>query len=392
MLTAVIGTQWGDEGKGKTVDFFAKDYDYIVRFNGGNNAGHTVVVGDQKYPLSLLPSGVLRKKKLFISAGMVVDPVVLLKEINQFDPNLVIDFRTHVVMPYHKLLDAATEEYKGKFKTGSLKLGIGYCYEDKNNREGVRMEDLISKQRLKNRVKRIFELKKRRIRKVFNAKFNLDQEQLICEYYGYGKKLSKYVGDVSRAISENLHTKNILFEGAHGTFLDPVFGSYPYTVAVNTVAGSIFSCVGIPPINLYVLGVVKAYTTRVGAGSHETELKDKIGEHMSSKGNEIATVSKRKRRCGWLNLDMIREAKRLNGFADIVLTKLDVLSGLKFIKVLNNGKYDKLLGWKEDISNITEKKDLPVNCQDYLEYIEKQLAVKIKYISVGPERCQMIKI
>lgn len=390
MLTAVIGTQWGDEGKGKIVDFFAKDYDYIVRFNGGNNAGHTVVVEDQTYPLSLLPSGVLRKKKLFISSGMVVDPIVLLKEINQFKPNLVIDFRTHVVMPYHKLLDAATEEYKGKFKTGSLKLGIGYCYEDKNNREGVRMEDLITKQRLKNRVKRIFELKKRRIRKVFNAKFNLDQDQLIREYYGYGKKLSKYVGDVSRTISENLYTKNILFEGAHGTFLDPVFGTYPYTVAVHTIAGSIFPCVGIPPTNLYVLGVVKAYTTRVGGGSHETELKDKIGEHLLLQGHEIATVSKRKRRCGWLNLDMIREAKRLNGFTDIALTKLDVLSGLKFIKALNNNKYDQFKGWDEDITNITYKKDLPKKCLVYTQYLEDQLKVNIKLISVGPARKQII--
>lgn len=392
MLLAVIGAQWGDEGKGKIVDFLAKDFDYVVRFNGGNNAGHTVVVNGHKHPLSLVPSGVWRKKRLFISQGVVIDPVVLLKEIKECNPDLIIDYRVHIVMPYHKLLDSATEEYKGKKKTGSLKLGIGYCYEDKNNRFGIRVEDLISRKKLKERVDQVFELQKRRIEKVFRTKFNLDKDKIIAEYSHYGKKLARYVGDVSRIISSDLFIKDILFEGAHGTFLDPVFGTYPYTVAVHTLSGSIFPYVGIPPSKIDVLGVVKAYTTRVGGGPHETELKNTIGEHMLLRGREIATVSKRKRRCGWLDLNMIKEAHRLNGFSYLAITKLDVLSGLKKLKILVGKKYAELNGWGEDISSVKKYHQLPRNCRFYLKFIEENARISIKYISVGPERRQLVII
>lgn len=415
--SVIIGAQWGDEGKGKIVDYLAKDADLVVRFNGGNNAGHTVVHNGEKFPLSLLPSGVLRKKKLLISQGVVINPQVLLAEINfftkrGFDLDLTIDQRANIVMPYHQLLDAATEEAKGKIKVGSLKLGIGYCYEDRNNRQGIRLEDLVNPKVLRARLHEIFSLKKKRIEGVYGYKVYLSEKSIFDEFVKYGRRLKKYIGDVSRVVYENLNKKGILFEGAHGVFLDGNFGTYPYTTAVNTISGSVFSYVGIPPQNLEVVGVVKAYTTRVGGGPFPTELFDETGIIIGDKGKEFGTVSKRRRRCGWLDFPMLRLSHRLNGYNYLVITKLDILSGLKKLKIADYyligkkkvyefpsairdvGKavpvYRSFDGWKEDITDVKKYSDLPINCRNYLREIEKILDLPIKYISTGAERQAVI--
>ncbi|OIO15409.1 adenylosuccinate synthase [Candidatus Gottesmanbacteria bacterium CG11_big_fil_rev_8_21_14_0_20_37_11] len=414
----VIGAQWGDEGKGKIIDFLSKSADYVVRFNGGNNAGHTVVLKSEKYPLSLLPSGVLRRKKLLISQGVVINPKVLITEINFFQnkgivPSLTIDKRVNLVMPYHQLLDAATEEAKGDKKVGSLKLGIGYCYEDRNNRYGIRLEDLLNPQAFKRKLEEEFELKKRRIEKVFKMKVTLNKDEIYQEYLKYGTFLKSYIGDVSLIVTKYINKKQFLFEGAHGTFLDGNFGTYPFTTAVNTISGSVFPYVGFPPQKLNIIAVVKAYTTRVGGGPFPTELFDDSGIRLQEKGIEFGTVSKRKRRCGWLDFPMLKYAHRLNGFTSIAITKLDVLSGLPEIKIAYNYRingsivdefpsnlpdikkidinYEIFKGWKEDIVKIRKYTDLPKNCRIYLQAIEKELKIPISYISVGAERSAIIQ-
>ncbi len=416
--TVVIGAQWGDEGKGKIVDILARKADCVVRFNGGNNAGHTVVVNGEKFPLSLLPSGVLWQKKLCLSQGVVLTPDILIGEIEFFRKkglkvDLIIDPRVNIVMPYHKLLDAATEEYKGVKKVGSLKLGIGYCYEDRNNRHGVRFEDLIIPKILKEKIYQEFPKVLKRLESVYNFKVDLSAENIFSEYKTYGQKLKRYLGDVSKFIALHIRNKKILLEGAHGTFLDGNFGTYPYTTAVNTISGSVFPYVGFPPQKLEVVGLVKTYTTRVGGGPFPTELFDKNGVHMQEKGQEFGTVSKRKRRCGWLDMVMLKYAHRLNGFTQIALTKLDVLTGLSSLKIathykLGNKKvtdfpsslvelsqckpmYEVFSGWSEDIQQARTLKDLPRNCLIYIKSIEKMLGVPIRYISVGPDRESIIQ-
>jgi adenylosuccinate synthase len=415
--TVIIGAQWGDEGKGKIVDYLASKADIVVRFNGGNNAGHTVVLNKKKYPLSLLPSGVLWKKHLLISQGVVINPQILIKEIEYFTsikakPILSIDFRTNIVMPYHQWLDQATEESKGEKKVGSLKLGIGYCYEDRNNRHGIRLSDLIIPKVFKEKLAEEYALKKKRLEGVYGFKVPLTFLQIYNEYIKYGKKLKIYLADVSRIISENIKSKKILFEGAHGTFLDGNFGTYPYTTAVNTISGSVFPYVGFPPQELNIVGVVKAYTTRVGGGPFPAELFDNTGNYLQEKGGEFGTVSKRKRRCGWLDLPMLRLSHRLNGYSYLAITKLDVLTGLKKLKIVTEymleGKkisefplslsdlanvrpiYKEFNGWDEDISKIKKYRKLPKNSLVYLSFLEKSLKVRIKYISVAAERNALI--
>lgn len=423
---AIIGSQWGDEGKGKIVDLLAAYADYIVRFNGGNNAGHSVVLNGEKYKLSLMPSGVLQKKRLFLSQGVVVTPEVLISEIDFFEKrgikiNLMIDPRVNVVMPYHKELDAATEAWKGKAATGSLHLGIGYCYEDRNNRVGIRMEDLINPRVFKEKLTKIYPLKIAQIEKVYGLKTNLSINKIYKEYREYGQKLKKYVGDVSKEIGKvlpggsfappkaGLRTrKRVLFEGAHGTFLDGNFGTYPYTTAVNTISGAIFSYVGFPPQKIWTLGIVKAYTTRVGNGPFPTELLNSTGKEIREQGGEFGTVSKRPRRCGWLDLALVRTASALSGFDYLAITKLDVLSNLSTIKVCVaykiNGKivrevpagmqdflkcrpiYKTFKGWQKDIARVKKFNDFPRETRIYLKFIEKELKVPLKIISIGAER------
>lgn len=392
----VVGLQWGDEGKGKVIDAIAPKFDYVVRWNGGNNAGHTVVVDGQKFPLSLVPTGALQGRKLLIAQGVVITPKVLLEEIIMLESrgykvDLTIDSRCNIVMPYHKLLDKATELWKGRSASGSLHLGIGYCYEDRNNRSGIRLEDLVRPKVLEEKIKRFLPIKRSIIEKVYGMKTDLRLSSILPEYISYGKKLARYMGDVSSQVSIGLEIKRFLFEQAHGTMLDPVFGTYPYTVAPPTIAGAVFAGVGIAPQDIPVLGVVKAYTTRVGNGPFPTEQINELGRYLQEAGREVGTVSGRKRRCGWLDLPMLRLAVRLNGCKSLAVTKLDVLIGLKELKICIAYRYIKKLLY-EFPSEINILKDcLPVykiikDLNSYLKFVSVELGVPIKYISNGPER------
>ncbi len=413
---SIVGAQWGDEGKGKLVDVLTEHADYVVRYNGGNNAGHTVVVGTQTFKLSLLPSGVIQKKKLIIAQGCVIDPQMLLDEIAMVKKQhlpvyLTIDPRVHIVMPYHKALDRATEHWKGKSATGSLHLGIGYCYEDKNNRAGIRLDDVLHPTELKQKIRNALELQSKRIQNVFGLDEHFTIDAIWKTYVAYGKKLRPYIADTSVLIEKSLTTKRVVFEGAHGSLLDPVFGTYPYTVAIHTISGSIFPYVGLAPRALHTIGIVKAYTTRVGNGPFPTEQTNPIGETIRKNGQEFGTVSKRPRRCGWLDLPALRTASRLSGFTTLAITKLDVLSGLPTISVcvaykIQNKRYleipasmydyhscvpvyKKFPGWNEDISQIKKYNDLPLAAKRYLFFIETQLHVPIAFVSVGPKRSQL---
>lgn len=414
----VVGMQWGDEGKGRIVDYLAKNAATIVRFNGGNNAGHTVVVGKKKFALSLIPSGAVRGKKLVIAQGVVADPKVLWDEIQMFRKagialDLTIDYRTNLVMPYHKALDAATENWKGAGKTGSLKLGIGYCYEDRNNRSGIRMEDLLHPKELREKLEKHVPLVRKRIEKVFGDKWPVTALEIYKEYLGWGRRLKPFIGDAAGMVAGDIEKgRRVLFETAQGTMLDPVFGTYPYTSAAHNISGGVPAGAGIAPMEMAVVGVIKAYTTRVGGGPFPTEDLGVDGKRMQERGHEFGTVSGRPRRCGWLDLPMLKFASKLNGVTEIILTKLDVLSGQEKIKVavgyrLNGKKihqypadshlisklkpeYILLPGWKEDISQIRKYGGLPKSARAYVEFIEKKLGVPVKMISVGPERKQMI--
>lgn len=409
----VVGLQWGDEGKGKIIDALAPEFDYVVRSNGGNNAGHTVVVDGIKYPLSLVPSGVLQKRKLLIAQGVVINPKVLLDEIAMLAArgvtiSLMIDSRCHIVMPYHQVMDAANEKWKGKLATGSLHLGIGYCYEDRNNRHGIRLEDLIRPKVFAQKLRLFFPLKKAIIEKGYGMKTDMDLEKMIKTYVSYGKKLAQYVGDVASLVSREIDSRTFLFEQAHGTMLDPVFGTYPYTVAPPTIASSVFPSIGTAAQTFPVLGVVKAYTTRVGNGPFPTEIKGKIEEQIRTTGGEFGTVSKRPRRVGWLDLAQLRYAIARNGCTFLALTKLDVLSSLSSLDVCTHYTYKgtrlrefpsqmnqlpfckpvykRLRGWRKSLGTVTGFTNLPSEAKTYVRFIESQLGIPVDYISYGAER------
>lgn len=412
-----MGLQWGDEGKGKFVDYLSGTFDGTVRYNGGNNAGHTVQVGDTTVHFSLIPSAALRGGLVYISQAVVINPQVLLKEINllkkigaQFD--LKIDPRCHVVMPYHQLMDAASEQYKGNQKTGSLKLGIGFCYEDRTNRAGIRMVDLIDTRTLRQRLKAIWEIKRGRIENVYGSKFNLNVETVFRRYRRFGRLFKPYIFPVAEYFQDHFASHKFLFEAAQGTYLDFAFGSYPYTVGYHTTAAAALTDIGLPPVAIDVLGVVKAYTTRVGNGPFPTEQDNRIGQHLRQTGHEFGTVSHRPRRCGWLDLVLIENATKLNGVKTLALTKLDVLRGLSKIK-LGTGyifkgqkitrppvserefarirpQYKDFDGWEEDISSVRKFNRLPTNCRTYIKAIEDFLPMPIKFVSVGPDRNQTI--
>lgn len=413
----IIGSQWGDEGKGKIVDYLAKDFDAVVKFTGGNNAGHTVVIGDKTYKMHIIPSGVFQGKRALVAPGIVFDPEVILAEMeilkeNNIPLDLMIDWRVNLVMPYHKQLDAATEIYKGKKSTGSLRLGIGYCYEDKNNRNGIRCEDIINPKALRDKLEKIVPLKKLMIEEVYGQKANLSIDEIYKLYLHYGKLLNKYFGDVSEYISTNINKKRFMFEGANGTMLDGTYGTVPYTVANQTIAGTVFANCGIPVIPVDCLGIVKAYTTRVGNGPFPTEQSNEIGEHLQTIGHEIGTTSGRKRRCGWVDLPILRYSNRLNGFTALALTKLDVLTGLKEMKVATHyvfkGKkieffppkmtdlpdmkpvYRTFKGWNNALGEVKKFSQLPKEAQIYVRFLEDKIGIPIKYIGFGAERRSII--
>jgi adenylosuccinate synthase len=417
-FTIIVGAQFGDEGKGKFVDLLAEQQDIIVRFQGGNNAGHTVVVDCAEYKFHLLPSGIIQGKRVLLASGVVIDPKVLLSEIKALGEkqysslNLGIDVRSNIIMPYHILLDKAREKAANK-PIGTTGRGIGPCYEDKVGRRGVTFFDLIDSARLRQRLEVIYPEKKAMLESVYHEQL-LSSEEIVSEYAEYGKELSQYITDVSLEISQNSNNK-ILFEGAQGTFLDVAFGTYPYVTSSHTIAANAFVQAGIPTEKSMIIGIAKAYTTRVGSGPFVTELIKGtdaiIGDYIRKQGVEYGTTTGRPRRCGWLDLFMLKESARINGLTALAITKLDVLSGLDEIKIciayLLNGKqlenfphdsnelekctpiYEILPGFKLT-PELIRSKTLPENAVQYLRFIQKKIGIPINFVSIGPERNQTI--
>lgn len=414
----IIGAQWGDEGKGKIVDFLTEKCDYVVRFQGGCNAGHTIVVGNEKYILHLLPSGILHKnKKCIIANGVVLDPSVLLKEIDilrskgiEVDNNLFIAKHCHLVMPYHIAIE---EQMEKRNKIGTTKKGIGPSYTEKIARNGIRMIDLLYPEVLKSKIKANLELINFLLKNLYGVK-SLYEEEIFNQYIEYAEKLKKYIVDTDIIINQAIDNgQNILFEGAQGTLLDIDHGTYPYVTSSNTIAGSACTGTGISPKKIdKIIGIVKAYTTRVGEGPFPTEIKDSLGENIRKKGKEYGATTGRPRRCGWLDLVGLKHALRINGFTGIAVTKLDILDGIETLKVCVGYKYgdviledfpkeleifhnctpiyEELPGWKESTAGIKDYEKLPQNAKNYLQFIEDFLKVKLQIISTGQKRDEII--
>lgn len=420
--TVVLGAQWGDEGKGKVTDFFASSADYVVRFQGGNNAGHTIVVGDEKLALSLTPSGVLYPDCVpVIGSGCVVDLAFLKKELEMLNSKnvstkkLAISPNAHVIMPYHKLLDELIEESLGENKIGTTKKGIGPCYADKIQRSGIRIQDLIDDEVFAEKVKTNVEEKNQLLTKIYGRN-PMDPNEIINEFKTYKEIINNHVKDTSLMISNAIKEgKNILFEGAQGTLLDIDHGTYPFVTSSNTSSANAAIGSGIGPLNLNkIVGVTKAYISRVGSGPFITEQKNDIGDYLIEKGAEFGVVTGRRRRCGWLDLISLKYSVRVNSLTELFITKLDVLSGLEEIKlgvgymtgdkvitdypyqqnVFYNAEpvYETYAGWSEDITSVRSFDDLPENAKKYITAIEDFIEIPITFISVGPERNQNIVI
>jgi len=421
--TVVMGAQWGDEGKGKIVDLLTEDAEIIVRFQGGNNAGHTLVVDGEQVILHLIPSGILHgSKRCLVGNGVVLDPEVFLQEVDKLAARgvdmapgrLLVSSKTHVIMPYHRLLDTAREASKASGdKIGTTGRGIGPCYEDKMARIGIRAADLADPGLLRAKIERALVEKNALLAGLYGQPA-LDAEAVFREVLPVAERMAPYVGDVAGIIGEAMAAgRSVLFEGAQGTHLDIDHGTYPFVTSSNTVSGNAAAGSGCAPGALTrVVAVVKAYTTRVGSGPFPTELGDAAGEHMQRVGAEFGATTGRKRRCGWLDLTLLRESVRLNGPTDIALTKLDVLGGLAELKLctayrykgelrdyppleensmaLVEPVYEAMPGWSEDISACRTFADLPENCRRYVERIEAVLGVRCSLVSVGPDRRQTI--
>jgi len=420
--TIVLGAQWGDEGKGRVVDFFAEKADYVVRFQGGNNAGHTIVVGDEKLALSLIPSGILYPDCIpVIASGTVIDPKVLLAEMDMaadrgLDPTPVrLSSNAHLIMPYHRKLDAAIERFLGKNQIGTTKKGIGPAYTDKYSRFGIRVQDLFDEKIFREKVEAALDEKNKVLPRVYNT-LPMDGDEIVTEYLEYADRLKPHVADTSLLLWNAIRDqKTVLFEGAQGTLLDIDHGTYPFVTSSNTTAGGAVAGTGVGPTVIDdVIGVTKAYISRVGTGPFPTELNDEIGDTMIELGGEYGTVTGRRRRCGWLDLVALRYAVRVNSLTKIFLTKMDILSAFETIKVATGyrsaegdfddfpaqqsvlyhcePKYDELPGWRDDITGIREYDDLPREAQTYVEYIQDSVGVPVGWVSVGPERSQLIEL
>ena len=420
--TVVLGAQWGDEGKGKVTDFFASSADYVVRFQGGNNAGHTIVVGDEKLALSLTPSGVLYPDCVpVIGSGCVVDLAFLKKELEMLNSKnvstkkLAISPNAHVIMPYHKLLDELIEESLGENKIGTTKKGIGPCYADKIQRSGIRIQDLLDDEVFAEKVKTNVEEKNQLLTKIYERN-PMDPNEIINEFKNYKEIINNHVKDTSLMISNAIKEgKNILFEGAQGTLLDIDHGTYPFVTSSNTSSANAAIGSGVGPLNLNkIVGVTKAYISRVGSGPFITEQKNDIGDYLIEKGAEFGVVTGRRRRCGWLDLISLKYSVRVNSLTELFITKLDVLSGLEEIKLgvgyMNGDKvitdypyqqnvfynaepvYETYAGWSEDITSVRSFDNLPENAKKYITAIEDFIEIPITFISVGPERNQNIVI
>jgi adenylosuccinate synthase len=418
----IIGAQWGDEGKGKIVDLLAEQVSCVVRFQGGNNAGHTIVVNGRKFILHLIPSGILHPGKMcLIGNGVVVDPAVLVKEMEGLasgglpvtPQNLMLSRYAHLIMPYHQSLDLARETKKGNAKIGTTGRGIGPCYEDRAGRNGIRVHDLFSESVFREKLVQNLEEKNFMLQHFFGAE-PLAVEPILEQYLAFGKQLQPFAGNVSLHLEQNSgNGRHLLFEGAQGTHLDIDHGTYPFVTSSNTVAGHACCGAGIGPTRIdAVLGVIKAYTTRVGGGPFATELLDATGAYIQERGGEFGATTGRPRRCGWLDMMVVRASARLNGLAGLITTKLDVLTGLPTLKVAVAydcvGKrlesmpneldsfaactpvYEEFPGWEQDIREVRRFADLPANAQSYLRAVEEMAGVPLAIVSVGPGRDENI--
>ncbi len=414
--TVLIGAQWGDEGKGKVTDHLSETADVVVRYQGGNNAGHTIVVGDERFALTLIPSGVLYPQVTpVIGNGCVIDPSVLVKEMAELDSRgidpsrLRVSGNAHLIMPYHRKLDAVMERFLGQQQIGTTKRGIGPAYMDKYSRHGIRVQDLFDPKIFRQKLEIALKDKNKILTKVYNS-LPIDPEPIAEEYLGYADKLRDYVTDTSLLIFEAHQAgKQIIFEGAQGTLLDIDHGTYPFVTSSNPTAGGATIGSGIGPKAIdRVIGVAKAYITRVGTGPFPTELHDETGARMVELGGEFGTVTGRRRRCGWLDLVALRYATRVNGLTELAMTKLDILSSFDTLKVAVaydslgerfdefprqqrvlyncNPVYEELPGWNTDISGVRLYDDLPGEARQYIEYVEKAIGIPVTTIGVGPAR------
>jgi len=419
--TVLVGAQWGDEGKGKIIDILSEQSDVIIRFQGGNNAGHTVVTGDKEFILHLIPSGILHGNKIcVIGNGVVVDPQALLDEIAmlkargvEVDRSLVISDQVHVIFPYHKVIDELRERKTGKAKIGTTKRGIGPCYADKVSRCGIRLSELLRPAELKKKLKFNIAEKNAVIKTLYKHKgFSMDE--VYERYLDYGRRLSGYVRNTPIFLNEAIDKgKSLLFEGAQGTLLDIDHGTYPYVTSSSATAGGACIGSGVSPAKIdRVIGVAKAYTTRVGEGPFPTEFRPLMMKKIRSKGNEFGATTGRPRRCGWLDAVILKHAAMINGITELALTKLDVLDGTDKIKICVAYKYgNKMLkdfpsdvgilsrcvpvykeldGWSEDTSALSAYRRLPSAARNYVSYISRFLDTKISMVSVGSERTQTL--
>ena len=419
-VVVVIGTQWGDEGKGRVTDLLARRADYVARYQGGNNAGHTVIVGEEEFKLYLIPSGILYPDKMSImAAGTVIDPLVLAGELEGLEKRGIdisgyrVSGNAHVIMPYHRLLDSLEEERRGKNKIGTTCRGVGPAYVDKAARCGIRMYDLFDPERLKGRLERVLTDKNALLTGVYGHD-PLSVQAVIEEISPALPKLQPYVADTAGILSEAARAgENILFEGAQGTFLDLDYGTYPFITSSHPIAGGACLGTGIGPSQIdRVIGVTKAYTTRVGAGTFPTELHDETGDHIREKGHEYGTTTGRARRCGWLDLVLLRSAVMINGLDAIAVTRLDILDELDKLSICVEYKvdgraieffpadievlpqcqavYEELPGWQEDTSGARTYEELPPNARRYLDRIAGLCGAKVAVICVGPRRHEAI--
>ena len=416
----VTGTQWGDEGKGKIVDYLAQQADTVVRYQGGSNAGHTVVVKGEEYKLRLLPSGILYKgTHCIVGNGVVVDPKVMLEEMDGMTSRGIdvsgirLSNRAHVVLPYHCIMDGIGDESRGKSKIGTTKRGIGPCYMDRDNRIGIRVCDLMDKEEFAKRLKENLAIKNNELEKLYNHP-PLVYEEVLKEYEGYADRLRPYVCDTIALLNDEVASgKKILFEGAQATMLDIDYGTYPYVTASHPISGGVAVGAGVAPKKIdKVVGVVKAYCTRVGQGPFPTEQLNAVGEHLREAGHEYGTVTGRPRRTGWLDACVVRYAGLLSGIDYMAITRLDILDGFDEIKMCTGYKYKgellheipaslKVLaevepvyetfeGWKQDISGIREYDQLPAKTKTYLERMAEVTGIGLGVVSVGPNRDQTI--
>jgi adenylosuccinate synthase len=421
--TVVVGTQWGDEGKGKLTDLIARDMDVVVRYQGGHNAGHTVVVDGTSFALQLVPSGVLYPHITpVIGNGVVVDPGVLLDELDTLAAagvdvsRMVVSGNAHLIMPYHQELDRVTERYLGKNSLGTTRRGIGPAYADKAARVGLRVQDLLDAKIFRQKLEVALKEKNAVLAKVYN-RLPLDAES-ICERYlgAYAERIAPMVGDTVSLVHDALESgKHVLLEGAQATFLDLDHGTYPFVTSSNPVAGGACTGTGVGPRHIEaVIGVAKAYVTRVGAGPFPTECDDEVGDVLVERGHEYGTNTGRRRRCGWFDAVMLRQAVRLNSLSAVALTKLDVLDTFDTVKVCvayTDGTkrydippyhqsvlhqvtpvYEELPGWKADLSGATSLADLPGAAKDYVAFLAEQIGVPITLVGVGPGRTQFVRL